>query len=370
VKAFWHPLSAIYLDQPRVRASPAVVRLVLAGEGRAAIVYAGDRMWPSIRHGQPLVVRSLGAGSPIAADLVLAVEDGLPHVLRLSRDRTAVTADADPAPPRVVAEGVLLGWIEPAQRLRAPNRSLARALLDLREAFVHRPDPASDAAHTVRSKYDSQAVHYVGLESGPLEPALAARIREAVPQGARILVAGSGAGRETFALERMGYEVRGVDFSERMVAAATAEAARRGSRASFTAADLRAHDEPAGSLAGIVFTYDVYSFIPGEKPRKALLTRLARWLAPRGAMFLSARLARGAWDRLVLSLQWLALRRRGAAEWGDSHTRWLDDAGELRRSYVHLFTDARLHGETASAGLRLVEWDGGHGHYVSEGAGR
>jgi len=43
VRGFWHPLSAVYLDRPRVLASPAVLKLMLAGEGRAQVVYAGDR---------------------------------------------------------------------------------------------------------------------------------------------------------------------------------------------------------------------------------------------------------------------------------------------------------------------------------------
>jgi SAM-dependent methyltransferase len=363
VRAFWHPVSAIYLDRPRVLASPAVVRLVLAGEGRATIVYAGDRMWPAIRHGQPLVVTPLAAASPSAGDLVLTVEDGVPDVLRVAADRSVVAADADPAAPRRIAAGGMLGRIEPARPRRTRFASLARAVLDVREAAAHRPDPAQDPAQTVRSKYDGQAVHYNRLPGDPLEPALASRFRAAVPAGGRVLVAGSGAGREAFALEQLGYEVSGVDFSQRMVAAAGAEAARRGSRARFAAADLRDHDEGPGSLAAVLFTYDVYSFIPGSESRKAVLAKVARWLVPGGTLFLSARRLHGAWDRVVLALQWLAQGRNGGGTWGDSHTRWLDDAGELRRSYVHVFSDRGLRHEVASAGFRFVSWDGGHGVY-------
>jgi len=370
VRAFWHPVSAIYLDQPRVLASPAVVRLVLAGEGRARIVYAGDRMWPAIRHGQPLVVAPLSAASPCSGDLVLTVDDGVPDVMRVAADRFAVAADADPAAPRRIAAGGVLGRIEPARPRRTRFASLARAVLDVREAAAHRPDPALDPAHTVRSKYDGQAVHYNRLPGDPLEPSLAARFLAAVPAGGRVLVAGSGAGREAFALEQLGYEVSGVDFSERMVEAAGVEAARRGSRARFAAADLRDHDEAPGSLAAVMFTYDVYSFIPGSESRKAVLEKAARWLVPGGALFLSARRLHGAWGRIVLALQWLAHARSGGGAWGDSHTRWLDDAGELRRSYVHVFTEPRLRREVASAGFRFVSWDGGHGLYVAAGRSR
>ena len=63
-EGFWHPVSAVYLDQA---AGPGVARRAApadGGEGRVEVVYAGDRMWPSIRHGEALVGRSRrGVGS-------------------------------------------------------------------------------------------------------------------------------------------------------------------------------------------------------------------------------------------------------------------------------------------------------------------
>jgi len=369
--AFWHPVSAVYLDRPRVLASPAVLRLLMAGEGRADLVYAGDRMWPAIRHGQPLVVSPFASSPPVPGELVLAIDGGIPDVLRLEDldGTTLVAADADPAPPRPVALEALLGRITPGIKRRRPSGSMARALLDLLEAAAFGPDSFSDPAVTVRLKYDDQAVHYERVERGVLDPDLAVRIAASVPRGARILVAGSGVGREAFALEQLGYEVAGVDFAEHMVDAARAEAARIGSAATFALADLRSHCEPDGTLAAVVFTYDVYSFVPDRRVRVALLDRMKGWLAPRGVIFLSARRTRGLWDRAVLTLQWLARAVRGSASaWGDTHTRWLDAAGSLRRSYVHVFTDRRLHRESEAAGLRRVRWDAGHGLFVPEAA--
>jgi len=367
VRGFWHPVSAVYLDRPRVLASPAVLRLLMAGEGRADLVYAGDRMWPAVRHGQALVVSPVAASLPGAGELVLAVEGGIPDVLRLEvrRGHAALVADADPAAPRPVGRESLLGRIAPGSRRRALSGSIARAALDVYEAAAFGPDPVPDPAVTVRLKYDDQAVHYDRVEDGALDPGLAARIAGRVPRGARVLVAGSGVGREAFALEAMGYQVAGVDFAQRMVDAAKAEATRRGSAATFAADDLRSHDVPAGSLAAVVFTYDVYSFVPDRRARVALLVRMRGWLARDGVIFLSARRTRGVWDRAVLTLQWLARAARFTANaWGDSHTRWLDASGTLRRSYVHVFTDRRLNREAGTAGLRLVAWDAGHGLFM------
>lgn len=370
MKAFWHPVSAVYLDRPRVLASPAVLKLMMAGEGRADVVYAGDRMWPAIRHGQPLVVSPVAPAPPSAGDLVLSVDSGVPDVVRVSGTdgRLGVIADADSEPARPVAREHLLGRITPALPRRAPHGPLARTVLDLVEAAGHGPDPIADVAATVREKYDDQAVHYDRLDSVALDPALASRIAERVPRGSRILVAGSGAGREAFALEAMGYAVSGVDFAARMVDAARNEAARRGSTARFVVADLRSHELDPGSLSAVVFTYDVYSFVPGSEARAEILARIATWLAPSGVLFLSARRTRGIWDRAVLGIQDLArVARRRRGSWGDSHTRWLDASGNMRRSYVHVFTDAALTRETRAAGFQRLTWEGGHGLYVRQG---
>jgi SAM-dependent methyltransferase len=342
--------------------------LVLAGEGRAEVVYAGDRMWPAIRHGQTLVISPVGGAPPLDGDVVLTIDAGIPDVMRMAGEDGAltVTADADPGPARPVTSRDLLGRIDRAPRRRAFRASIVRTWLDLLEAAAADPDAVADPAETVLQKYDDQAVHYGRLKTAVIEPSLAARIRERVPRGARVLVAGSGSGREAFALEELGYVVSGVDFSPRMIEAARAEAHRRGSSASFFAADLRSHDEGVASLDAVVFTYDVYSFVPELRDREALLGRVGRWLRPGGAVFLSARRATRPWDRAVLSLQWLARAARGRrGAWGDSHTRWLDATGRLRRSFVHVFTDSRLHRETAAAGLRRLSWEGGHGLYVS-----
>ena len=375
MRGFWHPVSAVYLNQPRVLASPAVLRLLMAGEGRAEVIYAGDRMWPAIHHRQTLVVRPVAGWIPADGDVVLALDGGIPDVMRMGDvgGATVVTADADPGAPRPVTPRDVLGRIERAPRKRVTSRSIARTWLDIVEAVAGSPDREEDPATTVLHKYDDQAVHYDRLESAELEPALAARIVERVPRGARVVVAGSGAGREAFALERLGYEVSGVDFSPRMVEAAKTEALRRGSSATFGIADLRFHDEIAGSLSAVVFTYDVYSFVPGLGDREALLARVRRWLAPGGVVFLSARRVHRPWDRAVLTLQWLARAARGrGGDWGDSHTRWLDASGTLRRSFVHVFTDRQLDREARAAGLRRDCWEAGHGLFIprDDAAGR
>ncbi len=367
MRAFWHPVSALYLDEPRALASPAILRLMLAGEGRAAVVYAGDRMWPSVRHGQELRVAPLAQPAASAGDVVVVVADGILDVLRLTTSGPAlrVAADADGSFERDVLVPELIGVVPSLAGRSWWPRAIARMWLDVAEALTLSGGGPADAAETVRDKYDDQAVHY-DRRSSTLEQGLGTRIVERASPGASVLVAGSGAGKECFALERLGYRVTGVDFSARMVEAAAAEAEKIGSTVRFVCADLRTHEAPAGSFAAVVFTYDVYSFVPYRADRETLLANVSSWLAPGGAVFLSGRRVAGAWDRIVLTLQWLSARSRGrTTEWGDSHTRWLDGAGRMRRSFIHVFTDRRLDREAQAAGLTRRHWEGGHGVFVA-----
>lgn len=362
---FWHPLSAVYLEEPPVLASPAMLRMILAGEGGARVRYAGDRMWPAVRHGQTLQIQPLSGRRPTEGEVVLALDAGIPDLLRVRRvsDAFELAADAEVDPARAVPEGDLLGRASVVARPRG-TPAWRRLRLDLAEAWGGRPEAPVDPADSVRDKYDEQAVHYARGDGAEIDPVLAARIAASVTPGGRILVAGSGTGREALALEGMGFEVVGIDFSPRMVERAAALARERRARASFVVGDLRSHAEPAGSLAAVVFTYDVYSFVPAVTARAEVLARLRRALAPGGALFLSARRRSGLGDRAILTLQWLASRLSGrAGAWGDSHTRWLDGSGRLRRSFVHVFTPRALEAELRDAGFQLEAWAGGHGLY-------
>ena len=366
MKSFWHPLAGVYLDNPRALASPTIIKMFLAGERQAVIVYAGDRMWPAVRHGQELLVHPSIPPAKLG-DVVLVLDGGVLDVVRVAQEGEliAVAADADPAPPRQLSAQSVIGRIDGVPSRRQFSAASLRSWRDLVEAVTAGPDVTKDPAETVLEKYDEQATNYARLGGDALEPSLRARLMKHIPRGASVLVAGSGTGREAFALEELGYVVRGIDFSSNMTAAANSAAKQHGSRTTFIAADLRAHDEPRGSLGAVVFTYDVYSFLPGLADRGALLNRLRGWLDPSGVLFLSARRIGGVRDRALLTLQWLARSaRRRPGEWGDSHTRWLDHTGRLRRSFVRVFSDAELDREAALAGFRRHSWEGGHGIFL------
>lgn len=368
MSAFWHPLSAVYLDEPRALASPAIVRMILGAEGHIDLRYAGDRMWPTLRHGEPIRVVPLRSSALPHGGVVLAMADGALDVVRLRVSRHAMTGtcDADPAPPRPISREDVLGEMGTRRRGPAVPASALRLWLDLREAVTGEPESSGDPASTVRDKYDAQALHYAKGAGDALDAEVERSVRGSFAPGSRVLVAGSGTGRESFALEALGYEVVGVDFSAAMVEAARAAAARRHSGAAFVASDLRAHDEPVSSLGGILFTYDVYSFVPGSADRVALLRKMRGWLRPGAPLLLSARRWHGPRQAMTLAVQRLKPRGNGPrAEWGDSHTRWLDARGAMRRSFVRCLSDRQVDREAAAAGFSRLSWEAGHGTFVA-----
>ncbi|HEV8377109.1 MAG TPA: class I SAM-dependent methyltransferase [Candidatus Polarisedimenticolia bacterium] len=362
MRPFWSPLSALLLPAPRIYAPLQLLTKTL-GSGRAVeLFYAGDRMWPAFSDGQLLRARAV-TSPPVSGSAVIATPEGVPELLRVAGrlgEDVLLVADADPANAiRTQRDRILAGVEAPLRRPLRPVRLLRRCLLDLREAL--RPwEPGGDPASSVLLKYDAQAPYYVAASGPGLEASLRRRILESVPRGGRILVVGSGTGRECFELAREGYAVSGLDFSPQMVSHAREEAKRQGLAVGFQVGDLRLHAEDAASLAAVVFTYEVYSFMPTARERVEALRSMACWLQPGGGVFLSARRLRGAYEVFVLSVLWLAGLRTSKGAWGDSRSRWIAPDGGTRRSFLHIFQERSLRREIEEAGLRMGPWEGGH----------
>jgi SAM-dependent methyltransferase len=372
VKPFWSPQSALIVPDPPSLATPALLRLLLRAGGPIELLYAGDRMWPAVRHGQRVVVEALGkmgaAGFPdgglLAHAAVVASPSGYPDLFRaeiLDDGRIRLRGDSDPGEAVDVSREILIARASlPCCRMSPTRRALRRIALDLREAVTGREDSDADPAGSVRLKYEIQAPFYAGVSGPEMTGELAAWCREQIPPASRVLVAGCGTGRECFALARLGFTVTGVDFSPAMIEMAKREAGRRDLAVEFRLADLLSYEQPVGSLGGVYFTYDVYSFVANRADRIALLRRMARWLGPGGSVFLSARRAGRLYDVVILTLQRLVRAGRREARWGQSHTRWIAPDGSLHRSFVQFFTTSAVRREAEAAGLRMGDWRGNH----------
>lgn len=354
----WQPLSGVFLDAAGSYLSPALARHLLASRGSITLRYLGDRLWPAVPYGTRLEVTPVGDEPLLRGSLVLVIVDDIPDLLRVDADDGAVVhlrADADPALRLKTTRRHVLGLAGcPARRISSGGARWRRVQLDIREALHHSSDPASDAAETVRAKYDAQAPFYDDSAVSTVRPELRAGIERYALPGAPLVVAGCGAGAECRDLSSTGFRVLGIDFSEEMIRRAR-EASPANNPVDYQCADLRHAGLPASSCAVVLFTPDVYSFIPSRVDRVESLRQLSKALHEGGALFVSARVASHFWPKGMLSLQWCASRADRARGWGSSHTRWVGPRGTLRRSFIRLFSERQLAREFADAGLPQVE---------------
>lgn len=359
----WHPLATLLLTDPPGYLTERLARMLLR-VGSLRLRYAGDRMWPALEHGQRVDVHPATC-APSRGSVALVVVDGVPELLRVQRvgsDRLTLTADADPGMTVRASRSAILGRLDGRPRPGLPGaRRMRRLALELHEGWRGRADDPREPAGSVLRKYDEQAVFYADIEGEGLDPAVAEVLGERHGADSAVLVIGSGTGRECFGLARKGHRVLGLDFAPKMVELARRGASERGLDLEFRQGDARRFDPGPRRFAAILFTYDVYSFVPGRDERIRMLGRMAGWLGQGGRVLLSARTARSAYERSLLSVQWLSRLRAGPPpEWGASHTRWLSGDGELCRSFVQVFTPSMLRGELRAAGFVDVGRAGSH----------
>ena len=364
MRSFWQPMSAILLDEPRTFAPPILLRMHVEQSRDTKVLYSGDRMTPAIQHGETIHLQPCDPHTLHAGRLVVATHDGIPdlyRVLNVHDDTVILGADSVPGERTTVQrDQVMAIAASPVVLPALATKCLRRIMIDLREAMVRHAITEDEKASSVRKKYESQAPHYARSVDRDLDPSLMVLFRAHVSPGGRVLVLGSGNGYDCFALARRGYRPVGVDFSPAMIRLSRQEAERRHLNIAFQLADLRALEEAPASFDAVLFTHDVFSLCPGRGARVRLLERIRSWLTPDGVVFLSARLVRGVWGRIILTLQWLRYAGPAGARWGDSHTRYLLEDGSMQRSFVHLFTPRLLRRELTRAGYRQGDSIGGH----------
>ena len=186
-----------------------------------------------------------------------------------------------------------------------------------------------------------------------LSPAEADFYARFLGPGDRVLLAGSGTGRDLIALCLRGHEVTGLEPDPVVVAIAEAHLERRGVHAPILTGLIQT-TELGGPYDAVIFSNGCYSLIPGAASRIAVLTRVAEHLAPRGRIIASYYPARPQ-SNIGRALTAITARAAGA-DWrpepGDIFTRDADTPALVR--YYHAFTPSEFAGECRSAGLVVV----------------
>jgi SAM-dependent methyltransferase len=139
-----------------------------------------------------------------------------------------------------------------------------------------------DPKEIVASGYDAVAERYAAWSVGDrARKRYTDLVLDALPDGARVLDLGCGAGTPTAERLAARFEVTGVDVSRRQV-----ELARRNvPGATFIHADMAALSFPLGSFDAVLAFYSIIH-LPREE-HAGLLGRLADWLRP-GGLFVAS----------------------------------------------------------------------------------
>ena len=119
------------------------------------------------------------------------------------------------------------------------------------------------------------------VDSG-LTPAEESILKKIPLAGGRLLVIGSGGGREAFVLARRGFDVTGVDNVAGMAEKAKENAVERGLNVRFLVQDITMLDVPERSFDIVWLTAGLYSLVPTRKLRAALLERIGSALREGG----------------------------------------------------------------------------------------
>ena len=139
----------------------------------------------------------------------------------------------------------------------------------------------------VRTTYEHPSIvsRYTTVGLWPAEEIL---VLDYVPEGARVLDLGCGAGRTAVALAEMGLDVVGIDTSASMVEAAREQARLAGVSVSFQVMDAMVLDFPDASFDVAFYSYNGIELLPGRRGKLLMFESVARVLKPEGRLIFSS----------------------------------------------------------------------------------
>lgn len=139
----------------------------------------------------------------------------------------------------------------------------------------------------VRKSYEQPLVvaRYTTVGLWPAEEIL---VLEHIPDQARILDLGCGAGRCAIALAELGLEVMGVDLSRTMIEAARLQAEMAGVAVEFQVMDAMDLELPADNFDVVLCAYNGLELLPGIQGKQRALEEVWRVLKPGGRFIFSS----------------------------------------------------------------------------------
>lgn len=175
-----------------------------------------------------------------------------------------------------------------------------------------------------------------------------------LPPSGRILLVGSGAGRDLLGLARLGYQVTGVEPLSDLVETARSHLARCRVSASVTLGSIETVDLDS-QYDAVIFAPACYSNIQSSSVRVGTLSRLRSHLSPGGRLIISY-IGSVSRSRVAVALMRISTRL-AAADWkpepGDAFARYHESHGNLY--FEHVFRRGEIAQECAAAGFRVAD---------------
>ncbi|MGH2400060.1 MAG: class I SAM-dependent methyltransferase, partial [bacterium] len=296
------------------------------------------------------------------------------HVVDLpGRDRTSEEAPAGsrcvdyhaPDETRTTAAMTLVGYVIRGlarwfQRVGDVFRRVANLLYGFLPALLPPAELTAGLGKYYASVYTERFVPWAeealqdGLEAWEIEVLDRYQLRKG-----RMLVLGSGWGREALAIARRGVSVVGIDTNEAAVRTAQRRADAAGVPARFHRASFLNLPYRSAAWDYVLMSRSMYSATPGAKARQSLLAGLVRVLKPEGLLILSflpeqRPVSRS--KRLATSMNRRLVKLPGA------NPSYQVGDGCIAGHFLHAFQDeAEISGELRGAGVvvREINWPRG-----------
>jgi SAM-dependent methyltransferase len=213
----------------------------------------------------------------------------------------------------------------------------ALRLDDLRRAIAHSWDELGPADNAPSSLM-------------PWEQGLYARFLKTAD---RILLVGSGAGRDLVGLLKLGYRVEGLDVAARAVACSRHLLEQERLTAEVHTGAIEAVELP-GSFDAFIFSWCCYSYIPQLATRVGVLSKVKAQLNPAGRVLISYIPAERPPRLLANRLTRFAGRITGS-DWRPEPGDVVEASADWRGiHYEHRFSASDFEREACAAGLRVV----------------
>lgn len=169
----------------------------------------------------------------------------------------------------------------------------------------------------------------------------------------RCLVFASGAGRESFSLAKMGFEVTGIDSSPPLIEAAKKYASLHSLNCRFEVRDIFEGPSSTEKYDVLFMTRLLYSFIPTRRRRTGFLRKARTFLADNGLIyldFMTMPFRRRNLERFQFKRKIAALCN-GNTDLEDGDTYYW-----IANHFMHIFSDfSEVLSEIEESGLDVVE---------------